>query len=117
MPSGSDIGSGHRVGPVTGLRQPDCGVLAGLWRGCRLAGWVLVSGGGCCGRSAVWVVVAQAGAASPCPAGGAGLVAGGEGPPGADLADVGGGQQQRGEQGAGGDAADAAMEDKEMELE
>jgi hypothetical protein len=44
--------------------------------------------------SAVWEVVAQAGAASPCPAGDAGLVAGGEGAPGADLADVGGGQQQ-----------------------
>ena len=73
-------------------------------------GWVVLvsGGGGCCGRSAVWEIVAEAGAASPFPAGGGGRVAAGEGPPGADLADVGGGQQQRGEQGAGGDAADAA---------
>jgi hypothetical protein len=40
--------------------------------------------------------------------GDAGLAVGGEVPPGADLADVGGHQQQGGEQGAGGDAADAA---------
>ena len=58
--------------------------------------------------SAVGEVVAQAGPASPCPAGDAGLVAGGEGPPVADLADVGGDQQQGGEQGLGGDAADPA---------
>ena len=80
----------------------------GLGRGCCRAGGDGRGGGGCCGLSAVWEVVAQAGAASPCPAGDAGLVAGGEGPPGADLADVGGHQQQRGEQGAGGDAADPA---------
>ena len=53
-------------------------------------------------------VVAQAGPPPSCAPGDAGLVAGGEGPPGADLADVGGHQQQRGEDGLGGDAADAA---------
>ncbi len=52
--------------------------------------------------------VAEACAASACSPGGGGFVAGGEGPPGADFADVGGDQQQRGEQGLGGDAADAA---------
>ena len=57
---------------------------------------------------AVGVVVAQACAAPPCPLGDAGLAGGGEGPPGADLADVGGHQQQGGEDGLGGDAADAA---------
>src|SRR5271165_6845299 len=108
MPVGSDIGSGRRAGAVTGFWQPDCGFPAAS--GVAAAGLVVLvgGGGGCCGLSAVWEVVAQAGAASACPAGDAGLVAGGEGPPGADLADVGGDQQQRGEQGAGGDAADAA---------
>ncbi len=80
---------------------------AGAW---LLPGWVVLvsGGGGCCGLSAVWEVVAEAGAASACSLGGGGLVAAGECPPGADLADVGGDQQQRGEQGLGGDAADAA---------
>ena len=36
------------------------------------------------------------------------LVVGGQRPPGADFADVRGGEQQRGEDGLGGDAADAA---------
>src|SRR5580704_516809 len=73
-----------------------------------LSGWLVVSGvGGCCVLSAVWEVVGQAGATAPGPAGGGGA-AGGAGSPGADLADVGGGQEQRGEQGLGGDAADAA---------
>ena len=58
--------------------------------------------------SAVREVVAQAGPAPSCAPCDPGLVAGGESPPGADLADVDGGQQQRGEDGLGGDAADAA---------
>ena len=108
MPAGSDIGSGCRAGWFTGCEQLVCGVPT-AW-GVAVARLVVLvgGGGGCWGLSAVWEVVAQAGAASPCPAGDAGLVAGGEGSPGADLADVGGDQQQRGEQGAGGDAADAA---------
>src|SRR5579864_7450663 len=70
---------------------------------------MLVGGGaGSLRVSAVWQVVAEAGPASACPPGGAGLVVGCHGAPGADLADVGGHQQQGGEQGAGGDAADAA---------
>ena len=60
------------------------------------------------GVSAVGKVAGEAGPAPPGPAGDAGLVVGGQCPPGADLADVRGGQQQRGEQGLGGDAADAA---------
>ena len=91
---------------------PDAGsrvaVFWRLGRGCCLAGDLVCGDGGRCGLSAVWQVVAQAGTAPPRTAGGAGLVAAGEGPPGADLADVGGHEQQRGEQGAGGDAADAA---------
>src|ERR1035438_4193153 len=46
--------------------------------------------------------------APACRVGDAGLAAGGEGAPGADLADVRGDQQQRGEDRLGGDAADAA---------
>src|SRR5580658_3685528 len=83
--------------------------IAVFWRVCGMAAARLGgAGGGCCGVLAVWVVVAEAGPAPACPAGDAGLVAGGEGPPGADLAGAGGHQQQGGEQGAGGDAADAA---------
>src|SRR5712691_8864975 len=89
--------------------------MAGLQRSGRiraclpgLGSSLLVVALGAVRLSAVWVVVAEACAASPCPAGDAGLVAGGEGPPGADLADAGGHQQQRGEDGLGGDAADAA---------
>ena len=63
---------------------------------------------GCLCLSAVGEVVAQACTAPPGALGDAGFAAGGEGPPGADLADVGGYQQQRGEDGLGGDAADAA---------
>src|ERR1035437_5329352 len=70
---------------------------------CRYRG-----GGDCWCVSAVGEVVAQAGPAPPCPAGDAGLVAGGEGTPGADLADVGGHEQQGSEDRLGGDAADAA---------
>ena len=70
---------------------------------CRYRG-----GGGCWCVSAVGEVVAQAGPAPPCPAGDAGLVAGGEGTPGAGLADAGGHEQQRGEDRLCGDAADAA---------
>jgi Cobalamin synthesis protein cobW C-terminal domain len=106
VPAVSDIGSGCRAGSFSGCKRAVCSVLAVL--GAAGAGGGGDGGGGCCGLSAVWEVVAQAGAASPCPAGGAGLVAGGQGPPGADLADVGGHQQQRGEDGLGGDAADPA---------
>ena len=105
---GSDIGSGCGAGWFYRARAGSLQRSGGLGRGCCRAGGDGRGGGGCCGLSAVWEVVAQAGAASPCPAGDAGLVAGGEGPPGAGLADVGGHQQQRGEQGAGGDAADPA---------
>src|SRR5260370_29175665 len=83
-----------------GLRAPVAGLQRlGRVRGVAAARLVMLvsGGGGCCGLSAVWEIVAEAGAASLCPAGDAGLVAGGEGPPGADLADVGGHQQQRGE--------------------
>src|SRR5712691_7873470 len=58
--------------------------------------------------SAVWQVIAEAGPAALRTLDDGGLVAGGEGPPGADLADVGGHEQQRGEDRLGGDAADAA---------
>src|SRR5260370_471261 len=108
MAAGSDIGSGRCA------RRVDRMSAAGLQRsggrggaGVRLV--VLAGGGaGCCGLSAVWKVVTEASAASACLLGGGGVGAGGQGPPGADFADVGGDQQQRGEQGAGGDAADAA---------
>jgi hypothetical protein len=63
---------------------------------------------GCLCLSAVGEVVAQAGPPAAGALGDAGLVAGGEGPAGADLADVGGHQQQRGEDRLGGDAADPA---------
>jgi hypothetical protein len=59
--------------------------------------------------SAVWEVVAQAGPPLPCPPGDAGLVAAGQGPPGADLAHVGGHQQQRGEDRLGGDACSRSL--------
>ena len=108
VPAGSDIGSGRRAGLVAGRGSR----VAAFWRVCSVAapGWVVLvsGGGGCCGLSAVGEVVAQAGAAPSCPVGDAGLAGGGECPPGADLADVGGHQQQRGEDGLGGDAADAA---------
>ncbi len=92
MPAGSDIGSDRR-------RRRVFGVLAGLLRCRRPAGgaaarleFVLVSDGarGVCVLP-VGEVVAQAGPAPPCPAGDAGFVGGDEFPPGADLADVGGG--------------------------
>ena len=75
-----------------------------------MAGGLKVIGGGAGALrvSAVWRVIAEAGPAPPRPLCDAGLAGGGDGPPGADLADVGGHQQQRGEQRAGGDAADAA---------
>src|SRR6266498_1129995 len=58
---------------------------------------------------AVGQVVAEAGPPSACPPGGAvGCAVGDQCPPGADLADVGGGEQQRGEDRLRGDAADAA---------
>src|SRR6266436_3510952 len=58
---------------------------------------------------AVWQVVAEAGPAAACPAGSVpGCAFGGQCSPGADFADVGGHEQQRGEDRAGGDAADAA---------
>src|ERR1039458_442866 len=53
-------------------------------------------------------IVALAGPAPSCPADDGGFVAGGQASPGADLADVGGDEQQRGEDWRGGDAADAA---------
>ena len=72
--------------------------------------WVLVVGGGgvCLPVLAVGEVVGEAGPAAACPAGDGGSVVGGLCSPGADFADVGGDEQQCGEQGAGGDAADAA---------
>lgn len=72
--------------------------------------WVLVvgGGGGCLPVLAVGEVVGEAGPAAACAAGDAGPVLGGLCSPGADLADVGGGEQQRGEQGTGSDAAGAA---------
>src|ERR1035438_7467428 len=70
---------------------------------CRYRG-----GGDCWCVSAVGEVVARLGPAPPCPAGDAGLVAGGEGKPGADLADAGGHEQEGGGDGLGGDAAGAA---------
>src|SRR6516162_2425771 len=69
---------------------------------------LVCGGGGCWRRSAVGEVVEHAGAAPSCPPRDGGLVVGGEGPPGADLADVRGDEQQRGEDGLGGDAADPA---------
>ena len=46
----------HGAGFVTGLRQPVCGVLAGLWRGCRLAGWCwsVVAVGAAGGQPSGW---------------------------------------------------------------
>src|SRR5271165_1825894 len=69
----------------TGREQPVCSVPAASGVAAARAGDDGRGGGGCCGLSAVWEVVAQAGVASPCAPGDAGLVAGGEGPPGADL--------------------------------
>jgi hypothetical protein len=61
------------------------------------------------GLSAVWEVVAETCSPSARPRGGvAGVVLGGLCPAGADLADAGGHEQQCGEDGLGGDAADAA---------
>src|SRR5205823_992109 len=107
MPAGSDMGSGCRAALVYRTSAAGCAILAGFrawllpgWRWWSMWRWVLraVSRLG---------VVAEAGAASAGPLGG-GLTGGGEGSPGADLADVGGHQQQGGEDGLGGDAADAA---------
>src|ERR1035441_4320772 len=109
MVPGSDTGAG---GVLAGSWWGDwrcCAVVSLLghaWAG-RLAGGD--RGGVAGGRVlAVGTVAGQAGPAAPCPAGDGGLVAGGQCPPGADLADAGGGEQQCGEQGLGGDAADAA---------
>src|ERR1700729_1371808 len=72
-----------------------------LWRvGVVLGFW---------GWSGAWVVVGEAGFAAAGAAGGCGgVLLGGGGAPCADLAEVGGHEQQGGEDGAGGDAADAA---------
>src|SRR5208282_2711370 len=107
MVPGSDVGAGCCVtwpGASAGLLWAAGGSGARLT--CRAEGDQ--GGESCLCLSAVGGVVAQAGPPSACPAGDAGLVAGGEGAPGADLADVGGHEQQRGEDGLGGDAADAA---------
>ena len=96
------------VRPGREWRRACCGCCGLAWGVADLPGCWYRGGGGCLCVSAVGEVVAQAGPAPPCPAGDAGLVAGGEGPPGADLADVGGHEQQRGEDRLGGDAADAA---------
>src|SRR4029077_1384863 len=74
-------------------------------------GWLWMTGGGAgiLGCSGIWLVVAEAGSAASCAFGGCGgVVLGGKAPPGADFAEVGGHEQQGGEQGAGSDAADAA---------
>ena len=108
MAPGSDTGAGRRVARFKALAAWLAALMAGLGRAC-LAGVGLVGGALWAMRLLpVWVVIAQAGPAPPCPAGGAGLVAGGEGPPGADLADVRGCQEQRGEDRLGGDAAHPA---------
>ena len=107
MAPGSDIGLAAVRGlPRVRRRLRRC------WRAWGVAGpaglKVIEVAEGCLCLSAVGEVVAQAGPAPSCPLGDAGLAAGGEGPPGADLADVGGYQQQGGEDRLGGDAADAA---------
>ncbi len=104
---GSDNGPCRRVNWFRRLRWPVAGLSAGAGR--ALPGWVKMNGGAWGVRwSAVWEVVAQAGPPPPCPPGDASLAAAGRGPPGADLAHVGGRPQQRGEDRLGGDAADAA---------
>jgi hypothetical protein len=69
-----------------------------------MAGGVGAGGTGCL---TVWLVVAEAGPAAPCALCGGCSLLGGKGPPCADLVQVGGHEEQCGEQCAGGDAADA----------
>ena len=107
MAPGSD--TGRLLGGLAGKRWRRCPGVAGwagawlIWRGEDDEGdrW-------CWWLSAVGEVVAQAGPAPSCALGDAGFIAGGQVAPGADLADVRGHEQQRGEDGLCGDAADAA---------